>query len=324
MLEKTFSFCLASGLAFPFALNAREPQEKPEETATAEEQPADATAWLGVATAPVGEVLAAQLDLPEGTGATVQIVVPDSPAAAAGIKKNDILFEFDGELIRSPKHLTELVQARKPGRMAEIATIQRGKRKELKVEFGARPAHLNVDNAEQLPGGRMNFDDLGGIEFDIMPMDGDLGDLQVQIEKMRKQVEKQFQGMLDLDDMAENLQLPNIQFGGNSSSSVMMSDGDGSLKIETRDGKKTVTAKDPDGNLIFEGPANTDAEVDKIPAEVREKMDRVQINGGRGIDLKNFQLDFGRPKMKVPKLKPGKKVQPAPPAAEKDGKKIEI
>lgn len=323
MLEKTFSFCLASSLAFPFVLNAQEPESKPEEAA-AEEQPADATAWLGVATAPVGEALAAQLDLPEGTGATVQIVVPDSPAAAAGIKKNDILFEFDGELIRSPKHLTKLVQARKPGRKAEIATIQRGKRKELEVEFGARPAHLNVDNAEQLPGGGMNFDDLGGIEFDIMPMNGDLGDLQEQVEKMRKQVEKQFQGMLDLDDMAENLQLPNIQFGGNSSSSVMMSDGDGSLKIETRDGKKTVTAKDPDGNLVFEGPANTDEELEKIPAKVREKLDRVQINEGRGIELKDFKLDFGRPKMKVPKLKPGKKVQPAPPAAEKDGKKIEI
>ena len=49
-------------------------------------------AWLGIATAKVDEVLAAQLDLPDGVGATVKLVLPDSPAAKSGINKHDVIF----------------------------------------------------------------------------------------------------------------------------------------------------------------------------------------------------------------------------------------
>ncbi|HEV3416286.1 MAG TPA: PDZ domain-containing protein, partial [Pirellulales bacterium] len=49
--------------------------------------------WIGVMCQPAGETLHAQLpDLPKDQGLLVQQVIPDGPAAKAGIQPNDILF----------------------------------------------------------------------------------------------------------------------------------------------------------------------------------------------------------------------------------------
>ncbi len=43
-------------------------------------------------------------------GAVVNEVRPDSPAAKAGIQKNDVIVEFDGERVRSVAELRRLVR----------------------------------------------------------------------------------------------------------------------------------------------------------------------------------------------------------------------
>ena len=47
--------------------------------------------WLGVECLPVMPALRAQLNLPEKQGLLVAAVMPDSPAAKAGIKQHDVL-----------------------------------------------------------------------------------------------------------------------------------------------------------------------------------------------------------------------------------------
>jgi len=47
--------------------------------------------YLGVETDGVPRVVSEQLGLPKGFGLVVEYVVPDGPAAAAGIQQNDIL-----------------------------------------------------------------------------------------------------------------------------------------------------------------------------------------------------------------------------------------
>jgi hypothetical protein len=48
------------------------------------------------------------------------------------------------------------------------------------------------------------------------------------------------------------------------------------MKLETVDGKKLLTAKDPQGKLLFSGPVETKEDLDKIPAEVRQRYDKLQ------------------------------------------------
>jgi hypothetical protein len=50
------------------------------------------------------------------------------------------------------------------------------------------------------------------------------------------------------------------------------------MKLETVDGKKLLTAKDPQGKLLFSGPVETKEDLDKLPAEIRQRYDKLQQN----------------------------------------------
>jgi serine protease Do len=67
------------------------------------------------------------------TGALVTEVREDSPAAKAGIKTNDVVVEFDGEKVRSARHLSRLVSETAAGHSARIAVQRDGKRVDLQV-----------------------------------------------------------------------------------------------------------------------------------------------------------------------------------------------
>jgi hypothetical protein len=57
---------------------------------------------------------------------------------------------------------------------------------------------------------------------------------------------------------------------------IVFSDKQGELKLETVDGKKILTAKDAQGRLLFSGPIDTKEELDKIPADVRRRYDKLE------------------------------------------------
>ncbi len=59
---------------------------------------------------------------------------------------------------------------------------------------------------------------------------------------------------------------------------IAFSDDKGEMKLETVDGKKLLTVKDPQGKLLFSGPVETKEELDKLPAEVRQRYDKLQQN----------------------------------------------
>ena len=281
-------------------------------------------AWLGVATAPVDEVVAAQLDLPEGIGAAVKMVIPDSPAEKAGISKHDILFEIEGEPVKSPEHLGELIRKKSTGESVELAVIQRGEKKSLNLTLGHRPDHLQNEAEENVKpfGNRIELGDLGGLDFEMLPFKGngaELGNFQQQIEKMRKQMEMHLEGMFELE------QFDNLLPGAGrimGSRTMMFSNEEGSIEIRSKDGKTNLTAKDPAGEIIYEGAVNTEEEIAKLPENLRNKLKEFK-KSSNGLSFEGFQL--GNPRLKVPGLKNKKpqKDNPIPPA-EKDGKKIRL
>src|SRR5204862_2564146 len=58
---------------------------------------------------------------------------------------------------------------------------------------------------------------------------------------------------------------------------IVFTDDKGEMKIETVAGKKILTAKDPQGRLLFSGPVDNKEEIDKMPAEVRERFNKLEI-----------------------------------------------
>jgi DNA-binding protein YbaB len=59
---------------------------------------------------------------------------------------------------------------------------------------------------------------------------------------------------------------------------IVYSDDKGELRVEKIDGKKVLTAKDPKGLLQFSGPVETKEELDKVPADVRQRYEKLQNN----------------------------------------------
>ena len=59
---------------------------------------------------------------------------------------------------------------------------------------------------------------------------------------------------------------------------IVFSDDKGEMKLENVNGKKLLTAKDPQGKLLFSGPVETKQDLDKVPADVRERYEKLQQN----------------------------------------------
>src|SRR5215204_3232726 len=95
---------------------------------TIEPSPEEKGTYLGVLISPVPEVLFDQLtDLPRGQGVVVTHVLPDSPAARAGLRRHDILLDYDGQKIRDCEHFARLIQADKPERKVRINVLRGGR-----------------------------------------------------------------------------------------------------------------------------------------------------------------------------------------------------
>jgi serine protease Do len=76
--------------------------------------------YLGVAVAPVTPEARRAARLPDARGALVAEVVPDSAAAAAGIKPGDVIVAYQGEKVDDPRELTRRVAATPPGTTVKV------------------------------------------------------------------------------------------------------------------------------------------------------------------------------------------------------------
>jgi serine protease Do len=68
------------------------------------------------------------------SGVVIEDVTEESPAAKAGLKKGDIVVEFDGERVRSVRQFSRLVQETPPGRKTQASVMRDGQRVTVYVE----------------------------------------------------------------------------------------------------------------------------------------------------------------------------------------------
>ncbi len=76
---------------------------------------------------------------PLGRGVEVRSVFSGSPAEAAGIRSGDIVTRVDGEDVRAPADLSELVRQRGAGARLGIALLRLGEPRLVAAELAARP-----------------------------------------------------------------------------------------------------------------------------------------------------------------------------------------
>lgn len=94
--------------------------------------------FLGVSASPPPRELAAHLPIPRDTGLVVEGIVPDSPAAKAGLEQNDVLTKLDDQILIHPRQLSVLVANRKEGDSVKLSFIRKGEVKEASVVLAMR------------------------------------------------------------------------------------------------------------------------------------------------------------------------------------------
>ncbi len=107
--------------------------------------------WLGVECYPAPGALGAQLGLPEDQGLVVEAVVPDGPAAKAGLQPHDVLVTAGGKPLGSVPELVEAIEAAKDKALA-LELIRGGKQKKISVTPAKRPAEARGEGYWPIPG----------------------------------------------------------------------------------------------------------------------------------------------------------------------------
>jgi S1-C subfamily serine protease len=94
--------------------------------------------WMGIRGTTVTPAMAAQRGLAVNAGVFVE-VVPDSPAARAGLRLGDIIVKYNGEELKNFEQLRELIAASGVNATAELVVRRGNATLTVRVRLEAAP-----------------------------------------------------------------------------------------------------------------------------------------------------------------------------------------
>jgi hypothetical protein len=273
--------------------------------------------FLGVETSEVPRVVSEQLGLAKGFGLVVDYVVPEGPAAAAGVQQSDILKMLNDQILVQPDQLAKLIRSYPEGTNVVLTILRKGAESKITVKLAKKEVSSRQNFFGPDPGkDRHRHDkDFGMFDFDFGDMK-DLSDLQnlgpsirdavtdARREALRASAEARREALRESGEArrealraseearraAGQLHLFSTDNGAMKSTTidlakaqVVCTDPHGEMRIEKVNGKKMLTAKDPQGRLLFSGPVDSKEELDKVPAEVRQRYDKLEQKDLPGV-----------------------------------------
>ena len=94
------------------------------------------SSWLGVELHEVTGDTAKELKLPAERGVVLSSIVPDSPAAKAGLKENDVVTEINGQRVEGAAQFRRMIREIPAGRAAQITLWRDGRAQTISVTLG--------------------------------------------------------------------------------------------------------------------------------------------------------------------------------------------
>jgi hypothetical protein len=248
------------------------------------------------------EALASQLGLAPGAGLVVTYVAPDSPAAKAGLQKNDVLVELEGQLLVHPAQLRKLVQARKEGDAIELAFYRAGKKETTSATLGKAPPGISLfEDGQPWKGELRQFRNLfppDAVRDLPKTLRDSLGHLKFDQEKVQEQVRRSleqarkawhdalrqssnaavapalkalrelYRSGIDVDHNASVI----VRNTGHKVKSIVKADDSGTIVVVCNP-KPRLTAHDKDGKLLFDGEIDTPEQRAKVPPDLWDKVE---------------------------------------------------
>lgn len=216
--------------------------------------------WIGILGGDVSEELRAHLGL-EGAGVLVREVVPDSPAAQAGIKKFDVLLTANGKPVTEMATLAGVVRevgGAEPGEI-KLDLLRAGGHQEVTVVPAARPA---APPRPMQPAPRAGgFEQFFGREGEPLAADGQNPTFFSVLPEFR-------------------LFGPSVAVGG--ANVDIRGPGAASVQVQTHNGKSRVVVTQ--GDKTWEVDADDPESLEQLPPEVRPMVEGM-LNGQGGVNV---------------------------------------
>jgi serine protease Do len=124
--------------------------------------------WLGVSIQPLTPELAKSFGAKDNKGVLLSEVMPESPAAKAGLQSGDIMLEFQGKKMEAPADLQRAVGLTSPGASAKVKVWRDQSEKTVDVKIGEAP---DEQREARGPGQRGGKSALG---LDVRPITPDI------------------------------------------------------------------------------------------------------------------------------------------------------
>jgi serine protease Do len=151
----------------------------------------DGGGWLGVEIGEVTAEKAKDLKLTAERGVVVMDVEPDGPAAKAGLKENDVITQYDGQVVEGTVQFRRLVRETPTGRSVALVISRNGATQNISVELGERSAFFE----KRLKGKMRDFDNAFSFSIPnqdftlaIPPVDARMPSLGINAEDLSGQL----------------------------------------------------------------------------------------------------------------------------------------
>lgn len=233
--------------------------------------------FLGVETGPVDSTLSAQLGVAPGTGLVVHSIVPDSGASAV-LREHDVLLKLNDQILIDTHQLSVLIRNMKKGDKITLTFLRGGKSQTAEVTLGEHQVPKKME-VRFLPRPNLGFDLRSSGRANAPVVVG-------------SDAANQLLWMMDLGREGKKHVVRNREVSGDQVVEVTVNTGDGmmnykddqgSLEVTSQEGKKTLTAKDAAGKVIYAGPIDSPEERAKLPNEVRDRLRKIE-------DMQSFQF----------------------------------
>jgi serine protease Do len=258
-------------------------------------QPPGPQPFLGVVTNSVPAPLSAQLGLQEGFGLLVQEILPNSPASEAGIQKHDILKLLNDQQLVEPGQLATLIRSAGKDAQVTLTIIRKGQEQKVTAKVGERalPRRRPLDGTFNLP-----MPGFPQMQEHSRRMQEHVREQQERVRKMHEEIRDRMQrrreGETGRDRIPPEDILREAKPGGGAQihfqdanavtstidgakARFIFKDKDGEMEVSSTNGQRVLIAKSPAGDVVFQGPVDTDDQLKAVPEDFRKKLDRIKI-----------------------------------------------
>ncbi len=104
----------------------------------------EGASWLGVESQEISSEKAKELKLPAERGVLLERIVPDSPAAKAGLKDSDVITEINGQRVEGAAQFRRMIHEIPAGRTVQLTVWRDGHAQSISVTLGKSEERGNM------------------------------------------------------------------------------------------------------------------------------------------------------------------------------------